>query len=654
MPKKIDTNNSLLEVYPDIAKEWDYQKNEGLLPSEVAPKSHKKVWWICLKCGYEWMAAISNRTGRNTGCPKCRKKEGAKKRIKDNLTQGDDFESWCKREGIRGQRLLEEWDYKQNGDIKPSEVSYGSTIKVFWRCSKGHSWKADLNNRTRGKNCPVCANKIIIPGVNDLCTQYPQIASEWNYKKNKGIDPKRISYGSEKLVWWICEKGHEWQASPNNRTSNNRGCPVCAHAKVDSQETSLAACFPELMKEWDKNKNTISPDQVFPTSKIYVWWKCQICKCSWRSMVGTRTKGSMCPQCAKRYRTSFPEQAIYYYVKKEYRDAELHYTDIFNNKMELDIYIPSLRIGIEYDGKSWHASEAAKKREHNKYIICQNNAIRLIRIREIADLHNNDCDVVILSEYNRYKLESMDKVLDKLGEYIDIPYHNCCSDEQRIKTGYLTVLRDSGLNQRDHSFVKEWDYEKNGRLTPAMFTKSSGQVIWWRCKNGHSWKAPIYARNQGHGCPYCSNQKVWEGFNDLETKNKKVATEWNYDKNAILTPRNIIFSSNKKVWWHCSKCGYEWQASVYNRTIKGMGCPVCSNNVVKIGLNDLATTHPELLKEWNYKKNVDCSPQMYVAGSTKKVWWICAKGHEWETAINVRTRGSGCPLCYKGRASFHS
>ena len=71
MPKKIDTNNSLLEVYPDIAKEWDYQKNEGLLPSEVAPKSHKKVWWICLKCGYEWMAAISNRTGRNTGCPFC-------------------------------------------------------------------------------------------------------------------------------------------------------------------------------------------------------------------------------------------------------------------------------------------------------------------------------------------------------------------------------------------------------------------------------------------------------------------------------------------------------------------------------------------------------------------------------------------------------
>ena len=68
----------------------------------------------------------------------------------------------------------------------------------------------------------------------------------------------------------------------------------------------------------------------------------------------------------------------------------------------------------------------------------------------------------------------------------------------------------------------------------------------------------------------------------------------------------------------------------------------------------LANHNPELLKEWNYKKNVDCSPQMYVAGSTKKVWWICAKGHEWETAINVRTRGSGCPLCYKGRASFHS
>ena len=363
----------------------------------------------------------------------------------------------------------------------------------------------------------------------------------------------------------------------------------------------------------------------------------------------------MCPQCAKRYRTSFPEQAIYYYIKKQFSDAELHYTDIFNNKMELDIFIPSLSIGIEYDGKTWHASKASRKREHEKYLICQQKGITLIRIRELLDSFDNECDIVIQSEYDRNDLRSMDRVLDKLRKYIDIPEHDCFKDEQRIKTNYLTILRENGLTKSEYSFVKEWDFKKNGGLMPGMFSKSSAQTIWWKCNNGHEWKAPIYARTQGHGCPYCSNQMVWPGYNDLETKNKELIREWSYDKNKSLKPSDIVFSSNKKVWWKCSKCGHEWQASVYNRAVKGRGCPVCSNNIVRIGVNDLSTTHSELLNEWDFSKNIECSPEKYVAGSTKKVWWKCSKcGHEWQTEIRVRTRGSGCPRCNKSKKKASS
>ena len=640
--------NSLSEIYPEIAAEWHYQNNGDLLPSDIAPKSHKKVWWRCAKCGHEWMAIVSNRTGRNTGCPKC-KIENARKRAKEKVNSENSFENWCMHNEERGKQLLHEWDYDKNREVLPSTVTYGSTQKVFWKCEKGHSWRSTINGRTMGRDCPVCSNRIIVPGENDLNSRFPEISAEWNYNKNKNILPTKISYGSEKKVWWICSKGHEWQSTPNSRTSNNTGCPVCAHYQIDPKETSLAATYPELIKEWDSKKNKYAPDQVFPTSKMYAWWKCSICGFSWKTMVGTRTKGTGCPNCTKRNRTSFPEQAIYYYVKKQHSDAELHYKRIFDNGMELDIYIPSKRIGIEYDGEAWHSSSASKKRAQIKYQLCRQNKIKLIRIKEKEAQDYDDCDILIHSDYDRNKISTIDNVLDTLGKYITLPSHDCSRDEITIKTQYLSSLPKEAIRLDKAPFINEWDYEKNGELKPTMFTTASAQIIWWRCKNNHSWRSAIYSRTQGHGCPYCINQKVWPGFNDLKTKNGELAKEWNTIKNKPLNPSEIVYSSNKKVWWICAKCGYEWQASLYNRMIKGTGCPVCSNNVVKAGVNDLASTNPELLKEWNYNKNIDCSPQMFVAGSTKKVWWICSKGHEWKTQINVRSRGCGCPKCNRKR-----
>ena len=64
--------NDLATLRPDIAAEWNDEKNGELKPCNLKIKSNKKVWWKC-KNGHEWQAIISNRTNKNQGCPFCKK-----------------------------------------------------------------------------------------------------------------------------------------------------------------------------------------------------------------------------------------------------------------------------------------------------------------------------------------------------------------------------------------------------------------------------------------------------------------------------------------------------------------------------------------------------------------------------------------------------
>lgn len=70
--KIIDGINDLATLNPDLAQEWNYEKNENLSPNKISPNSHKKVWWRC-KNGHEWEAQIKSRN-LGSGCPKCTSK----------------------------------------------------------------------------------------------------------------------------------------------------------------------------------------------------------------------------------------------------------------------------------------------------------------------------------------------------------------------------------------------------------------------------------------------------------------------------------------------------------------------------------------------------------------------------------------------------
>ena len=112
-------------------------------------------------------------------------------------------------------------------------------------------------------------------------------------------------------------------------------------------------------------------------------------------------------------------------------------------------------------------------------------------------------------------------------------------------------------------------------------------------------------------CPYCSNQKILPGFNDLKTTYPDIAQEWDETKNTI-EPSSIGAGSGKKAWWMCSK-GHEWEAVIATRTKKKVGCPYCSGRKVYQGFNDLSTTHPELAQQWDWQSNSGLRPEDIMA-----------------------------------------
>lgn len=409
-----------------------------------------------------------------------------------------------------------------------------------------------------------------------------------------------------------------------------------------------------LMQEWDWEKNTLDPATLGSQSNQKAWWKCKYGH-SWQAKINNRYNGRGCPICRYRLKTSFPEQAVFFYVKQLFTDAINGYTDIFKNGMELDIFVPSLMVGVEYDGKAWHNEKSISK-EKRKFEICKNNEIFLLRIVETLEQNEITCDqkILVADTYNSQYLDKAIReclfILAKIGKLQSEKLNNDVwvnteRDQNAIYEQYIVELEKNSLANTYPEIANEWNTDKNGTLTPKMFSSHSSTSVWWKCKNGHEWRAAINTRTSGRGCPYCSGNYVLDGFNDLATHYPNIAKEWNYKKNGQLKPNHVTFGSGKKVWWLC-EYGHEWQAAINNRTSNNRGCPYCTGEKVLIGVDDLLTINPTLASEWHPTKNRDFLPQNFKPNSNIKVWWLCPRcGYEYQAIIANRTKGTGCKNC---------
>lgn len=286
------SHHNLAALFPDIAKEWDYDKNDKR-PEEYTRSSGKKVSWKCSNdpCGcHVWNAAINTRTGKyKSGCPFC---------FKGKI---------CKHYNLLSlyPEIAAEWNYEKNNK-GPEEYTPGSDNKVFWRCSnvdacECHVWAATIGDRVhKNSGCPFCKNFSNRPCKhNNLKISHPEIAKEWNYDLNNDI-PENYPSKSNQKVFWKCSKNicgcHIWRSVINSRTLNNRGCPFCNSNRV-CIHNNLKSEYPEIASEWDYELNEDFPENYSKSSHTTVKWRCQKGH-RWDATINTRTnQDTKCPVC---------------------------------------------------------------------------------------------------------------------------------------------------------------------------------------------------------------------------------------------------------------------------------------------------------------------------------------------------------------------
>lgn len=292
----------------ELLREWDTARNAPLTPAIVSHGSKKHVWWHCAN-GHYWQAAVHTRTGSGTGCPYCSGRYA--------ISGENDL-------ATQYPLIASQWHPTKNGSLTPDQVLPGSHRIVWWRCEKGHEWQAQIKSRVNGAGCPICANKQLQQGDNDLAATYPQLAGEWHPTKNGALKPSDVVPGTRRRVWWQCAKGHAWKTSVASRV-NGSGCPICAGKVVVSGDNDLASQYPDIARQWHPTKNgALTPEHVAPASNKKVWWRCERGH-DYQAVISSRTqRGGGCPYCAnKKVLAGFNDLAtLYPAVAKEWHPTK--------------------------------------------------------------------------------------------------------------------------------------------------------------------------------------------------------------------------------------------------------------------------------------------------------------------------------------------
>ncbi|MFH1146744.1 MAG: zinc-ribbon domain-containing protein [Pseudomonadota bacterium] len=479
-----------------------------------------------------------------------------------------------------------------------------------------------------------------------------ELVKSWHPQKNGGLAPLGLSPMSNKKVWWICAKGHEWQAAINNRAGRNKtGCPYCA-GKRTTKDNNLAVLFPDLLSEWHFDKNeSMKPEQALPYSHKKVWWRCSKGH-EWRTGIAYRTKQkSGCPYCSGRsVGTDNSLAALYPELVKEWhpeKNAGLTPKDATSGTDRKVWWLCS-------EGHSWEAA------------ICHRT-------------HSTKAT--------------------------GCPY---CSGRNATKENNLAILFPE--------LVREWHFKRNDPLRPETLKPGSNRKVWWQCSRGHEWKISPNRRTGADktGCPYCNPQtsrleirilcELRFVFENVQWRTKIGGSEAD-----IYVPKYSFAIEVDGYRWHIGK---EEKDRIKGQELRKNGVKLlrlrdrrlsaiedtdtfcneneediditqrlCTNITKHIPLsnddhdkiqayclgvtlqnnteyerfvsylpspppeNSLAALYKNLIPEWHYEKNAPLTPENFTPSARANVWWKCPNGHEYKSFLYNRIKGVGCPYC---------
>ena len=341
-----------------------------------------------------------------------------------------------------------------------------------------------------------------------LSQAHPELVIEWS-SKNGELTPDDVSYGSNKVVWWKGSCGHEWKSSVKSR-SNGEKCPICSGTRVVEGINDLATTEPEIAAEWSY-KNSIKPTEVTRGSNKKVIWLGK-CGHEWIATIKTRTvNGTGCPICSG--------------------------NKIVEGVNDLQTIFPNLAKEWSLKNKALKPSEVAPYSNRKvwwKCSECGNEWKALISTRSYGSKCPYCTGKILLKGFNDFKTKypllaaewseknfplTPDMINEKSCRNVWWRCSKCGFEwkgvvKARVKGRECPVCSNhkvqTGFNDlatTDENILYLWDYEKNQDVDPTMVTRNSKQKVWWKCKNGHSWKESIVDRVYlNRNCNQCEQE----------------------------------------------------------------------------------------------------------------------------------------------------
>ncbi len=508
--------NDLETLYPRLAAEWHPTANGALSPRAVGATSHKKVYWLCPRCGYVYDAYISNRSRRGDGCPAC----SMKRLVKGN----NDF-------ATVHPELLSEWD--ESNTLCPSEVRATDTTRVIvWRCADGNKYRESVSRHLlrheRANEGYIGARRLRIEGL--LLENEDFLAKHWSYKLN-GFDFRKLKRISQIVKWGCCRCGVTINATVAEAIRTALLCERCRQQEADIRRAKKLALI-EINR---------SRSRSFGQTAIAFY--------------------------LNRLNDVSVEQEVPLLEGRRFR-VDIVVTDTVTGR----------KYAVEHDGARYHSSSERRRSDEEKLFLMRQHFDRVFRIA-CTDGKNENCGAVDYS-YSGSRLAELEQVIkalisDMLGveQGVDIKRDTMriLRMKQYVNSGSREWHRHV-LERLEEDFIPE----ENEGFRLSDFSPTGYYHAHWRCKRcGGSFLAAISNRVRGDGCPHCTvhYKKILpaDSFAALFPEKAK-----NWAEGNAIGPTQVAPHSGYVADWRCGQCGHAWQAAVnVVARSKYLGCEVC-------------------------------------------------------------------------------
>ena len=587
-------DNSFATLHPELAKFWDHEKND-LTPKEIVGGHTKKVHWKCDK-GHSFERSPYQQVNQKIKCPSCGDKNGKNitKLAKDNSLS------------FKFPEIARQWHSTKNGKLKPKDIiATNPTKEIWWKCEKGddHVFKALCYSRvTEQVKCPFCSGHKISK-TNNIAYLYPELSKQWDHKKNGKLKPEKLTAGSQKAAWWLCSKNHSWKAVVHSRTRGS-GCKICSGRGISYLEIRFYAELKSILNEvkWGSRVDGYQVDILLTGLRI-----------------GIEVDGNYWHKKEKKLNHDIKKGE--YLKKKKIKLIRVRENglDLINSKLDYNCdlnyqkkeTVNRLLYKIKSITKSKKASrkiniylKKSKFVDQNSFQNISQNLPAPIFENSLAYNHKD-----ISSEWDYNKNKPLVPEMFKSGSNLEVwwickkkhSYPAKIANRTALKRGcpycggrYAT--KENNLQIAYPKIAKEWHPKFNLNLMPSDFLPTSGQYVWWLCKNGHAYRKTIARRiKQKAKCPCMLTHKRKATPLSFSILRKEFDSKKNKKKLA-----DYRIDSTKEIWWKCKKV-HSFKKSIFRRTFYMERCPKCEEYAMEFHRDLHSTFYPRSYKN---QKNI--------------------------------------------------